>query len=361
MRILLAGEWQADIHEAAWASGLEALGHAVLPFGWFERFGGNRTSWSALVGRVQGRLLWGPALARLNWELIRLARRERPDVLLLYRGTHILPAALRALRRFLPDLLIATYNNDDPFSLRAARGLWRHYLGAVRLADVNLAYRPKSVEDLSRFGARDVQLVRSAFLPDRDRPLELSEADHLRLDTDVVFAGHFEPDGRLDFLEALSQGPWRLRLFGPDWEHAPRIDWLDQRRPIEVVRGPGYVKAIQCAKVALCFLSTLNNDTYTRRCFEIPAIGTLLLCQRSADMERLFAPGREADYFGSPAELRAKLELYLGNAPLRARVAAAGHTKVWAAGHDIVSRMREVERALRDGLDRKRQRGEHSS
>ena len=145
-----------------------------------------------------------------------------------------------------------------------------------------------------------------------------------------------------------------LALFGPDWERAPRLPWLDRFQPIRMLTGDDYVRAIAASRIALCFLSTLNRDTYTRRCFEIPAIGTMLLCQRTADMEQLFRPGIEADYFSDANELVEKVRHYLAHPDEQARIAAAGHARVHSAGHDITSRMREVEGILAAALARRR-------
>lgn len=352
LRFLLVGEWQAEFHEAAWAKGLERAGHEVIPFRWFEPLHPKGTIPKALA-RVQNRLLCGPALRRLNDDLLDLARRERPDAVVLYRGTHIFPATLHRLRVQAPAPLLVSYNNDDPFSPRASRMLWRHYLRGLRYTDVNLAYRHKNVRDLERLGAREVRLVRSAFDPDKDRPIDISEEERLAFSSDVVFVGHFEPDGRLEHLRALSESGVDLKLFGPDWSRAPREPWLARFQPIRPLRGDDYVKAIQCAKIALCFLSTLNHDTYTRRCFEIPAIGTMLLCQRTDDMTSMLAPGVEADYFESPAELCAQVARYLADEAKRRAVAGAGHCRVREGGHDVFSRMKSVERIVRDAIARR--------
>jgi hypothetical protein len=339
LRILIAGDWQADIHEPAWALGLRALGHQVSAFSWHERFAG-------LLGRIQNKVLFGPAIWRLNLDLVAAARRERPDVVLLYRATHVLPWALEQLRA-LPGVTVASYNNDDPFSTRAAPLLWQHYLAGLPLSHVHMVYRHKNVDDLERRGITAVHLVRSAYLPAVDRPVTLTEEERGRLGSDVLFAGHYEADHRIASLEALAAEPTALRLVGPDWDRAPPWPWLRRFQPIRAPRGEEYVRTIAAAKIALVFLSTLNNDTYTRRCFEIPAIGTFMLCQRTADMEDMFRPGVEAEYFSSPAELVDKVRHYLAHPEQRARVAAAGRRRVEESGHDIFSRMREVDAILR--------------
>jgi hypothetical protein len=345
LRILLVGEWHSDIHEEAWRAGLEARGHAVRGIAWHSRFGGE-SGVARLAGRVQNRLIIGPAVWALNEEIVREARSVGPDAIVLYRPTHVLPATLRALRLAAPRAVIATYNNDDPFGERASRLLWRHYVRLVRMTDVNMVYRHKNVADLERLGARNVALVRSHYVPERHRPVAVTAEQRARWSADVVFVGHYEADDRCAYLRPLAESGVDFKLFGPDWDRAPREPWLERFQPIATPRGEDYVRSIAGSRIALCLLSGLNNDTYTRRAFEIPAIGAMLLSQRTDDMKTLFREGEEADYFSSPPELVDKVRFYLANESARARIAEAGRRRVAAAGHDIRSRMGEVERLL---------------
>ncbi|MCC7538107.1 MAG: glycosyltransferase [Deltaproteobacteria bacterium] len=354
MHILICGEGRAEIHEDSWAQGLRALGHEVELLRWEPLFRASRFRALSLARKTQNKLLWGPALWRLNERLVVRAHASRPDAIILYRPTHVWPVTVRYLRESLPETTIATYNNDDPFGPRAFAPLWRHYLAGVPYAHVHMVYRAENVERLRAMGASDVHVVRSAFLPERHRPIALTDEERARFGADVVFVGHFEPDARVEQLEALATSGVDLALFGPDWERAPRLPWLERFQPIRMLTGDDYVRAIAASRIALCFLSTLNRDTYTRRCFEIPAIGTMLLCQRTADMEQLFRPGIEADYFSDANELVEKVRHYLAHPDEQARIAAAGHARVHSAGHDITSRMREVEGILAAALARRR-------
>jgi hypothetical protein len=345
LRVLLVGEWHSDIHEEAWRMGLAAHGHDVHGIAWHTRFDAP-SALSRFVLRVQNRLVAGPSVWALNAQIVREARRLQPDAVILYRPTHVLPLTLRALRRVVPGAVIATYNNDDAFGERASRWLWRHYAPLVRLADVNMVYRHKNVLELARLGARNVALVRAHYIPERHRPVALSPEEKARLSAEVVFIGHYEPDGRTEYLRAVAESGVPFRLFGPDWDRAPRDAWLARLQPVVAVRGERYVRTIAAARIALCFFSRLNNDTYTRRSFEIPAIGAMLLSERTEDMCEMFREGKEADYFSSPSELVDKIRFYLANEEARARVAEAGRRRVATAGHDIYSRMRQVEELI---------------
>jgi spore maturation protein CgeB len=340
VKVLVAGNWWSELHEAAVESALQALGHEVHRFAWDSYF------WKqGLIARAENKYLLGPRFARLNRDLIARTRELAPDLVFVYRGTHVTAATLDAMRAAAPRAIIVGYNNDDPFGPGQPRWLWRHFLRALPHYDAVLAYRHVNLGEYRAAGARRVHLLRSWFMPERSHPVELSAADHERYDCDVVFVGHYEEDGRLEALDRVVEAGFRLRLFGPDWGwHGPiaKSRSLGHLKPVRLVWGEEYNKALCGAKVALCFLSRLNRDTYTRRCFEIPATGTLMLSEYTDDLASLYTPGVEADYFRDPDELVAKLELYVGDDARRRAVAAAGQKRVWADGHDAVSRMREL-------------------
>lgn len=357
MRILVVGDWHSELHEEPVCHALEEIGHDVLRFPWHQYFR-PAAAWprparaaQSMALRAQNKYLLGPAFKRMNRELVRAATQGRPDLIFVYRGTHVAARSLTAVRRALPDTVIVGYNNDDPFGPGQPRLLWRHFLRGLPDYDVALAYRQHNLAEFQQHGARSVRLLRSWFVPERNHPVTLSEGDRQRFETDVVFVGHYEADGRLELLESIVRHGHRLRLFGPGYDWDPvlaRSKWLREHIPVELVWGEDYNKALCGAKVALCFFSRLNRDTYTRRCFEIPATGTMMLSEHSDDMAQMFASGREADFFRSERELGDKLRLYLSDHSLRARVAAGGLERVWADGHDIVSRLKTLLEWLRD-------------
>lgn len=340
MKVLVAGNWWSELHEATVEGALKALGHEVHRFAWDSYF------WKqGLFARAQNKFLFGPRLARLNRDLVAATRELAPDLVFVYRGTHVLAESIEAMRAAAPQAFIAGYNNDDPFGPGQPRWMWRHFLRALPHYDAALAYRHCNLDEFCAHGARRVYLLRSWFMSERNHPVTLSPAEREKFDCDVVFVGHYEEDGRLECLDQIVEAGFKLRLFGPDWGwHPPlaRSRSLRHLKPVKLVWGEDYNRALCGAKVALCFLSRMNRDTYTRRCFEIPATGTLMLSEFSDDLASLFAPGVDADYFRDPAELIAKLRLYVNDDARRQAVAAAGLQRVWADGHDVVSRIRAL-------------------
>ena len=348
MKFLIAGSWHSELHEESVARALAALGQEVGEFRWHEYFI-PRAGWMRAADefqrRAQNKLLAGPELRRLNRDLVAKASRERPDAVLIYRGTHVFPETLRCLREAVPGIKLLGYNNDDPFGPEQPRYMWRHFLAGVPEYDLMLAYRRSNLYEFQRAGARRVELLRSWFIPERNHPVSLSAEDAARYDCDVAFVGHYEPDQRVSCLEAIVRRGWRLRLFGPGYDWDPvirRSPELKSQIPVRLVWGEDYNRALCGARIALCFLSKFNRDTYTRRCFEIPAAGTLMLSEYSEDLATLFQEGKEAEFFRDQDEMMTKLEIYLNDDSRRRMVAEAGVARVHRDGHDVMSRMRQV-------------------
>jgi spore maturation protein CgeB len=347
MKVLIAGDWHSNLHEEAVFLAFQQLGHQPLRFAWHSYFKPNH-SWRLLTTpflKFQNKYMLGPLVDKLNQELLNQVKIEQPDLLFVYRGSHIYPDTLKQIHQVSPQTILIGYNNDDPFSPQYPAWQWRHFLAGVPTYDLVLAYRTHNLNEFKAAGAKRVELLRSWFIPDINHPVDLSEEELKEYKCDVVFIGHHENDSRLECLELIVKKDWHLNLFGHNygWNYALKNSpTLKHKLPLKLVWGEDYNKALSGAKVALCFLSKLNRDTYTRRCFEIPACGTLLLSEYSDDLAGLFKPGVEADYFRSPTEMIQKIELYLSDDLLRNRVATAGQQQAIQGGHDVVSRMRQV-------------------
>ena len=340
MKILVVGDGRSVIHERALNTAFSECGAESELFTWRQYIDPAVTLDGAppsLALRTQDRLLAGPALRRLNRDLIERCERIGPDLVFVYRGSHIYPRTIVALKG--RGCAVFGYNNDDPFGARH-RWDWRHFLGSLPQYDHVFAYRPINVADYRAAGVSSVSVLRSCYIRELNHPI--AGPPDPRFACDVIFVGHFEDDKRDIMLSYLLEAAVNVRIFGPEW-HRSRI--FDELRPIigdRIPRGADYNAALHSAKIALVFLSKRNRDSYTRRCFEIPAVGTLMLAERTADLEELFVPDVEAAYFSSKDELLSQVRRYLGDPVLRIRVASAGRTRLLKDGHEVGDRARQI-------------------
>lgn len=339
MKILVVGEGRSELHEKAVASTYREMGYEVATFYWFDhipRASGVFRHWYAL----QNKFLVGPLISTINRELIDLVVVEKPDVIFVYRGTHVRPSSLARIKSVLPSSVIAGYNNDNPFSERQPRYLWRYFKACLKHYDVSFAYRPRNVTEFRSYGANNVYLLPPWFIPNNYEPdMDVCLCKRI-YKSDVVFIGHYEPDSRVQFLEDIVKNGLDVKIYGPEWDKAVGLNWLKDRQSIASLRGDDYFDALKESKIALCFLSKLNCDVYTRRCFEIPATGTCLVSEYTKELAEMFIEDEEIVFFRTPAELLSKLRLLLEDNALRRKIAANGYRKVHTAGHDIYSRLR---------------------
>jgi len=344
MKILVAGDGHSAIHEVAVADAFKQLGHQVEPFYWYAYFNAFNPFVRAWR-RLQNKFLLGPILNKVNSDFFNKSVDFKPGLIFIYRGTHITYKTIKKIKLKFPHCLVYGYNNDDPFSEEYPFWIWRHFLNSVPLYDIVFAYRHHNLADFVRVGAKHVELLRSWFIPRINRPVRLSRRDSNAYESDVVFIGHYEDDGRMECLEEIVKAGIKLRLFGPpyEWDHRlAKSTVLKDFAPVRLIWNEEYNKVICGSKIALCFFSKLNRDTYTRRCFEIPAAGTLLLSEYSEDLSSIYRAGKEADFFRDKGELMKKVKLYLNDRKLRDHVASNGFHRVKEDGHDVVSRMESV-------------------
>ncbi|MEI8024968.1 MAG: glycosyltransferase [Pseudomonadota bacterium] len=349
MKVVLAGDWHSKIHEVPLAIALEKAGANVIPFKWYPYFSGGSRPIHKFCRRFQNKYLIGPIVSKLNDDLVELVREHLPEVLFIYRGTHILAATIRQIRQIFPQIIVVAYNNDDPFSPEASPLLWRHFNASLPILDIAFAYRHKNLKDFELAGSPRSELLRSWFIPEVNRPVGPSNQDVEKYGGDIVFIGHFEDDGRDEALARLLEQGINVRLFGhiesgsSGWgKIISKHKVFSKLKDVRPLWGDEYNLALNCSPMALCFLSKLNRDTYTRRCFEIPAAGTILVSERTSDLESLFESGEEALFFSSPEELVAKVTGLKGDANRIRKMRERILSRVWADGHDIYSRGRYV-------------------
>jgi spore maturation protein CgeB len=185
-------------------------------------------------------------------------------------------------------------------------------------------------------------LLRSYFVRElHHRIPDVGNSPHL---CDVAFVGHWEADGREAYIQSLAEErSIKMRLYGTLWQRAPNYGILEKALGIvRSVNDAEYNLVLNSCKIALVFLSRLNNDTYTRRCFEIPAAGAFMLSEYTDDLNSLFREGVEAEYFRDREELLSKVKYYLAHDDARRKIAEAGHARVLRDGHEALDRAKQI-------------------
>ncbi len=333
MRILLVGSFEHPMYAPAFESGFSALGHDVEVVKYEDYlygFGGI----GVLLTKIQNRLHIGLKLKHYNKEILMKVQKNKPDFVFLYRCYNIWPKTIEKIKHL--NCCVITYNNDDPFSGTPDLGFYRFFQRILKLADINYVYRKKNIADYESVGAKNVKVLLPYYIGKNNYREECEDT------IPIAFLGHFENDGRDSYIKALIEAGVPVTVFnGSDWEAAPLYE--DIKLCIKPgKRGKDYNHTINECQIAIVFLSKLNNDTYTRRCFEIPATQTLMLSEYTDDLNAMFPADECAVYFRNPDELVKKCKHLLENPLEIKRIARNGYSRLMELGGSEVDRCNQI-------------------
>lgn len=333
MRILLVGSFNHPMYAPAFESGFKKLGHDVVSIDYQKYLYGNGRI-GQFATKVQSRFHIGYKLKDYNNDILKEAESFNPDFIFLYRCYNIWPRTIKKLKT--NGKFVITYNNDDPFSGIPGMGFYRNFKANIKLSDLNFVYRKKNINDYKGIGAKGINVL---------LPYYIEKSNYFIPGEDTIpiaFLGHFENDGRDAYIKALVDANMPIKVFnGSDWEKAPL--YADIKGAVfPGKRGAEYNKTLNECQIALIFLSKINSDTYTRRCFEIPATKTLMLCEYTEDMDRMFPADECAVYYRSKEELEQKCRELLSHPEKIKKIAENGYNRLKEIGGSEVDRCRQI-------------------
>lgn len=331
--VLIVRSAFGEIYELAWFKALRDLGiHAEL-------FDTHSYIPRNLAGRLEQRYLIGPHIGKVNRMVVERIREMRPDVAHFYQGHHYTAETIAQVAKI---TFTSGLHCDDPFG-RPDRREYRHLTKALPNYDGYHVFRQCNVDEAAAYGVKRVRVLTMYYIPWMHYPCLLSESEQRDFGSDVVFAGHMEPDLRIECLSRVARAGLNCRIFGgkAEWRSALPHDVYQTVQPIFHVRGADYRLAICASKIGACFFSKWNRDQYTTRSWEIPACGVFLLSERTPAMQEFYREGKEAEFFEGPEEFIDKVQFYLRNDAARRQIAATGYARVVTSGNDIYSRMRQ--------------------
>lgn len=338
MKIIIVGDFSYNIYEQSFFDSFSNSGEIVLKFSWrvyFDGFSEKKISFISLFYKLQYKFSFGPTIRKINKDLIIFVKKNKPDLVFIYRGIFIYPKTIKKMKE--EGAVVFGYNNDDPFSEKYPFYFWRHFLKGVKYYNYLFAYRLKNINDYKKMGYNNVSLLRSYYIKNE---IFLNNEKI----NDVVFIGHFEDDRRDEYVDFLFNNGINVKVFGDSsWRKSKYFNYFKKNNILfDSVYGFDYEKTLNSSKICLVFFSKMNNDTYTRRCFEIPAAKSMMLSEYSDDICTLFLPQQEFDYFKDKEELLDKVNFYLNNKEKREAVALAGYNRLNADGHEVRDRTRHI-------------------
>lgn len=300
---------------------LQRLGHEVIGFD-VSIFQSRYRILRSAQWRWHPRLLLG----ELNRQLVVAAAAVNPlDCVWIDKGVWIFPETVEQLKarhgavtvHFTPDAQLL-FNRSSLF------------VAAIPIYDWLVTTKCFEVDLYRGAGAKNIIQSQQSFCPVR----YLIPRPESRFAAEVGFIGRFEKS----YANHIASIRQISRVWGSGWPAAAIKGQISR----DTVQGAGlfgadYVNALASFKIGLGLLCKYFPEQHTTRSFEIPAAGTFLLAERTAEHQEFFTEGEEAEFFGSPEELVSKARFYLDHAAARQRIAARGRERCHRSGYDTDS------------------------
>lgn len=338
IKILIVGAGNYYIYEKAIYDAFMDLGYNdVKIFAWKEYLEEEqRGGLSTFLTRIQNKFEIGPKIDKINNKLLEICQKEKPDLVFVYSGILIYGKTIKRIKKK-TDAIVFYYNNDDPFADYYPLHHWRHYRKALHYSDFDFVYRKKNCKDIFKKYHKHAEVLLPYYIDKKNYPIDKTEI--IPKTPEVVFLGHYEDDERCEFISALAKKGIKV---GVPKEHFSKFKkQSDNVIPIENSMTD-YNRYLGSCKIPLIFFSKINHDTYTRRCFEIPAAGAFILSPYTEDMSKMFEEGKEAVFFHDKEEFVNKVCYYLANDEEREEIAKNGRRRLLQDGHDIKDRALQI-------------------
>lgn len=337
LRILAVAHTWEGANDYSYVRAFRRAGHSVTVAS-DERF--IPPGWRNPALKAARWLLLRAMIADFNAQLIETARALRPELLFVYKGAHVSPQALSAIKE--SGAVAINVYPDTNFALHSPL-----LLETMRLYD--FVFTTKSFHIDTPPGGIDasrLSLLAHGYDPEVHRPIELDAQDRARYGSDVACVTTWTPGKERLLAELRARLPdIRLKIWGNQWERARANlgSGLMQR----AVTGIEYAKSIQASKITLAPLvekmsDAAQGDLVTARTFEIPAAAGFMLHPRNVEVSRYFEEGGECAMFDGSDELVEKVRYYLAHSEERMQIAAAGRSRCLTSAYSVDDRVASV-------------------
>ncbi len=335
MKILFVGSTDGSACALHYYNALVREGHTVLPFNprYFET--------DSLIHRIEIKLRKGPTAARVQFvsdELIKLCEKNQFDLVFVMAENFLHGSTIQEMKEISghpPAFLY--HSHDNNFSEGICKP--KDFFKTLAAYDVVFTTKSQNVLRYRELGQKNAHFIPSAFEPSVHYPIPADQSRYAKQGLEVTFVGTYDRS-REPIVNTLD---WNhLRVWGSQWQ---RFSAYTQHKD-RINNGPIYyfefADVLSHSACSLGLLRAEAEDLHTQRTFEIPACGSLQFSPRTEEILSFFEEDKEIVCFGSPEELKDKLNYYLANSALRQKLALAGHERCLRDKHTYHDRITKM-------------------
>ncbi len=267
-------------------------------------------------------------LSRINERIYSRIQRQKPDLLLVFKGELFPPKMATRISRDL-GVRTALWFPDDP---RFVNSLLSKIASSFELV---ISSAKSSIQALQQLGVREILHLPFACDPSFHRSLERAKT------FDVTFVGSYYPE-RCRVLSKLTS--FNLRIWGPRWN----LPWIPRELRKCVMKtdsfGENLIEILNRSKITINIhhesdLGVLGKTNM--RVFETSGCGAFQLSDQPEGIHESFLPDREIVCYQSPEELAPMVDRFLKSEEERISIAGAAQKRAYS-DHTYENRVKTV-------------------
>jgi spore maturation protein CgeB len=251
--------------------------------------------------------------------------KKKYDLIFINNSEFITNKVLDYLKRKSKKILF--YMNDNPFVNRDKKR-WFFFKNNSKKYDLIVFQQKSRLKFAKKHGLKKYISVIPPYFKNTLSKNRLNTNLKQKYKQDIVFVGTWFPE-RGRFFYKLKKLGLNFKIYGTLWDKDKlHYNYLKKNIVLENLSIDKYSKIIQSAKIALCLLSKENFDDITRRCIEIPALGTLLCSESTQSLKNLLKDKIEAVYFNNVNDCFKICTKLLKNNNLIKKISNQGNNKI---------------------------------
>jgi spore maturation protein CgeB len=279
------------------------------------------------VSKCIRRLISFNQVKEYNREIKLQSQLLKPSLVIVYKGTHVLPDTIRWIKKNYDCPVINVYP-DVSFWTHG-----KHIPQCIPLYDHIFSTKTFGIKDLKdQFNYTAATLIHHAMDTDVHKLFNASAFAASGFANDVSFIGKhtIKKEAAMQTI-AENCSEVNIKIWGNDWESVNgKLKPCVQGAP---VFGDLYAIAIQSSKINMGILServkgASSGDLITARSFHIPGSGGFMLHERNEEILAIFQEDKHIACYESDEELVDKVNYFLNNNQERERIRISGYEYV---------------------------------